>query len=391
MVRSEIDFDRVSRCDALKLFISATNVETGQAHIFEGAGITEDAVMASACLPHLFPGRRDRWRVFLGWRTMAAIRRFTRSSTPPPPKMCCSSRSIRSPGRACRNPRARSRTASTEITFNAGLLREFRAIAFVKELIAAGRIDAKEYRDIRMHRIDADEALSDLSASSKLNAEWAFLEYLRDPRAFGRRGLADGSFRCGGRGQHTGSAGDACAGHAPKRARNAWPQGSRVPRHPQAAHFRRSLGGRGALVASAGYQQGYCTHILVMQRRLDLAAGAAHFHAVKRVEQHLRDTARGQAEFAQIAAAGAQIRLDGLAKNIPTICARPDVTISPARAVLHVEQFLAVWRFVDFIQELGEAAGRIVEALRQRFVRACQDGARLHDRLFEGIAKARAR
>ena len=35
-------------------------------------------------------------------------------------------------------------------------------------------------RDIRMHRIDADEAFKDLSASSKINAEWAFLEYLRD-------------------------------------------------------------------------------------------------------------------------------------------------------------------------------------------------------------------
>ena len=31
-----------------------------------------------------------------------------------------------------------------------------------------------------MHRIDADEAFKDLSASSKINAEWAFLEYLRD-------------------------------------------------------------------------------------------------------------------------------------------------------------------------------------------------------------------
>jgi NTE family protein len=59
-------------------------------------------------------------------------------------------------------------------------LREFRAIAFVKQLIAEGRIDRDEYRDIRMHRIDADEALKDLTASSKINAEWAFLEYLRD-------------------------------------------------------------------------------------------------------------------------------------------------------------------------------------------------------------------
>ena len=68
------------------------------------------------------------------------------------------------------------------------LLREFRAIAFVKELIAAGRLPHGEYRDIRMHRIDADEAFKDLSASSKVNAEWAFLEYLRD---LGRTAASD--------------------------------------------------------------------------------------------------------------------------------------------------------------------------------------------------------
>ena len=46
---------------------------------------------------------------------------------------------------------------------------EFRAIAFVKELIAAGRmLSHGEFRDIRMHRIDADEAFKDLSASSKI-------------------------------------------------------------------------------------------------------------------------------------------------------------------------------------------------------------------------------
>jgi NTE family protein len=67
-----------------------------------------------------------------------------------------------------------------EITFNAGLLREFRAIAFVNELIEAGSIERGRYRAIRLHRIDADEAFRDLSASSKVNAEWAFLEYLRD-------------------------------------------------------------------------------------------------------------------------------------------------------------------------------------------------------------------
>ncbi|MDP3896629.1 MAG: patatin-like phospholipase family protein, partial [Mesorhizobium sp.] len=41
-------------------------------------------------------------------------------------------------------------------------------------------LDPAHDRDIRMHRIDADDAFRDLSASSKVNAEWAFLEYLRD-------------------------------------------------------------------------------------------------------------------------------------------------------------------------------------------------------------------
>ena len=67
-----------------------------------------------------------------------------------------------------------------EITFNATLLSEFRAISFVKELIADSKLSHADFRDLRMHRIDADAAFKDLSASSKINAEWAFLEYLRD-------------------------------------------------------------------------------------------------------------------------------------------------------------------------------------------------------------------
>src|SRR3954471_7270311 len=67
-----------------------------------------------------------------------------------------------------------------EITFNATLLSEFRAISFIRELIDNSKLSRKEFRDIRLHRIDADEAFKNLSASSKVNAEWAFLEYLRD-------------------------------------------------------------------------------------------------------------------------------------------------------------------------------------------------------------------
>ena len=67
-----------------------------------------------------------------------------------------------------------------EITFNASLLREFRAIEFVNRLIGEGKLDNGEYKNIRVHRVAADEALKPLSASSKFNTEWQFLKLLRD-------------------------------------------------------------------------------------------------------------------------------------------------------------------------------------------------------------------
>ena len=52
----------MNRCDArltvrgrpLALFVTATAVRTGAARIFEPAQISIDALLASACLPHLF-------------------------------------------------------------------------------------------------------------------------------------------------------------------------------------------------------------------------------------------------------------------------------------------------------------------------------------------------
>ncbi|KRA00402.1 patatin [Mesorhizobium sp. Root157] len=187
VVEQQIDFGNVHNCKALRLFISATNVETGQLRIFADGEISLEPVMASACLPQLFRaveidgvpywdgGYGGNPALFPFFHTtgtedvlLVQINPVVREGTP------TSAYEIQN--------------RIDEITFNAGLLREFRAIAFVKELIAAGRLPHGEYRDIRMHRIDADEAFKDLSASSKINAEWAFLEYLRD---LGRSAASD--------------------------------------------------------------------------------------------------------------------------------------------------------------------------------------------------------
>ena len=179
VVRTEIDFDKVRRCASPTLFISATNVETGQLRVFETGEISLEAVMASACLPQIFQAVEIDGVPYWdgGYGGNPALYPFF-TATPVEDVLLVQINPVVREG-APRSARE-IQNRIDEITFNAALLRELRGIAFVNELIDAGRLEATRYRRIRMHRIDADEAFRDLSASSKINAEWAFLEYLRD-------------------------------------------------------------------------------------------------------------------------------------------------------------------------------------------------------------------
>ena len=49
-----INFDEIHACEAVKLFVTATNVRTGTAKIFENKDINIDVLLASAALPFLF-------------------------------------------------------------------------------------------------------------------------------------------------------------------------------------------------------------------------------------------------------------------------------------------------------------------------------------------------
>jgi NTE family protein len=179
VVKRQIDFDRVHSAGGPMVFVSATNVETGQLRVFEKREVTLDAVMASACLPQLFKAVEIDGVPYWdgGYGGNPALYPFFYAS-PVEDVLLVQINPVVREGTPYSAREIQNRV--DEITFNAGLLRELRAIAFVKELIAAGSISHEQYRDIRMHRIDADEAFEHLSASSKANAEWAFLKYLRD-------------------------------------------------------------------------------------------------------------------------------------------------------------------------------------------------------------------
>ncbi|MCR9219294.1 MAG: patatin-like phospholipase family protein [Alphaproteobacteria bacterium] len=174
-----VDFERVQRCRGFRLHLSATNVRTGRIALFERTAVTADHVLASACLPFLFQAVEIAGEAYWdgGYMGNPALFPFFRT---------CSSDDVLI---VQINPLERPdlpRTAReiqerlNEITFNASLMREFRAIDFVTRLLEEGRLDPVQYKHVLIHMITDSEALAPLGASSKLNAEWEFLLHLRD-------------------------------------------------------------------------------------------------------------------------------------------------------------------------------------------------------------------
>ncbi len=179
IVEACIDFDRVRHCDSIRLFISATNVETGRVKVFDSRRLTVDMVMASACLPHLFRAvvvdGVPYWDG--GYMGNPALFPFhTESDSADTIVVQINPIERRGIPRSAHEIQNRL----NEISFNSSLLKELRAIDFVTRLLDEGKLDEAHYRRARIHIIENEAALNPLGASSKVNAEWAFLTHLRD-------------------------------------------------------------------------------------------------------------------------------------------------------------------------------------------------------------------
>lgn len=177
LLERQVDFERITHCEHIKLFVSATNVHSGRVRVFSCGEITLDAVLASACLPFVFQAVEIDDVPYWDGGYMGNPVLF-------PFFDACDSDDIVI---VQINPIERRDTPKTaqdilnrvnEITFNSSLLKEFRAIHFVSRLIEDGKLDRADYKQERVHRIQGEEFLNPLGASSKLNAEWAFLQHL---------------------------------------------------------------------------------------------------------------------------------------------------------------------------------------------------------------------
>jgi NTE family protein len=172
-----IDFERVRQQKLVKLFISATNVETAKVRIFEGKELTAEHVLASACLPLMMQaveiGGQFYWDgSFTG---NPAIFPLLLNSKAPDILMVHITPAER-PGVPKQSPAIMNRMQ--EISFNLSVVREMRTIAYLTRLSEAGKADLG--RRTYIHLIEAEDLIRTLSWSSRLNGDWNFLTYLHD-------------------------------------------------------------------------------------------------------------------------------------------------------------------------------------------------------------------
>jgi NTE family protein len=179
------------RSGEIALFVTATAVRTGQPRVFDRRDLSIEALLASACLPRLFraieidgepywdggySGNPALWPLIYNTPSLdivlVKIDPLVREGTP--------------------DTADEIADRINEITFNAGLASEMRAIAFVGRLIDEGRLTSSAYKRLRLHMVADEDGLAPLAASSKLNTEPAFIEALHAlGRAAGTRWLAE--------------------------------------------------------------------------------------------------------------------------------------------------------------------------------------------------------
>jgi NTE family protein len=172
------DFEKIQRETRWKLFLSATNVETGKIKIFKNPEVHVDSLMATTCLPTLFQAVEIDGHHYWDGGYIANPAIFPLIND-------CTAKDILvvqlTKGRPSKVPMRSEEITDrfNEITLNSCLIREIRAIYLITRLIDEGKISDPAMRRINLHIIKDNEFFSDLSAASKMNTGWPFMSKLR--------------------------------------------------------------------------------------------------------------------------------------------------------------------------------------------------------------------
>jgi len=164
------------------LVVSATRVRTGEARLFRDAEVTAEALLASACLPQLFPAVEIDGEAYWdgGYASNPPMRALVEAGAPADIVL------VRTTPVERPDPPAGASGVldrADEMTFGAALRQELRSLARAQRLLAdlpAAQGVLARLRDARLHAIGAEEEFRALKGGSHHDASWGFLRDMRD-------------------------------------------------------------------------------------------------------------------------------------------------------------------------------------------------------------------
>ena len=183
ILEKQIDFERLRAKCSIQLFIATTRVTTGTLRLFRNRHLSIEVLLASACLPSIQRAVEIDGEPY--WDGGLA-------ANPPifPLVHRCAARDIVVVIlNASRHPDIPKTSDEiwhrlNEISFSSSFFTELQGLALAtreaeQSLFPVGRLE-RRLRHLKMHLIDAQELMSQLSTMSRLNTHPAFLEALRD-------------------------------------------------------------------------------------------------------------------------------------------------------------------------------------------------------------------
>jgi NTE family protein len=176
-VENFFDCEALRSYQKIKLFLCATQVSSGKLKIFSTQDLSQEVILASACLPYFFQaieieGEHYWDGGFVGNPAIYPL--IYDCDTPDMVIVQLSAMRREALPRTAHEIRDRHK----EITYNACLMREMRSIEFITQLLDKGFLDPQKVKKLFIHLIRDEELFSRLNISSALNGNTSFLEFL---------------------------------------------------------------------------------------------------------------------------------------------------------------------------------------------------------------------
>ncbi len=167
------NYEKVSCATGPDFFVSATRVRDGKLRVFDCEEVTPEVIMASACLPTLFRAveifdkKTGRNEAFWdgGYTGNPAL--FPLFQRHLPDDIVVININPLEREKVPMSPQE-IQNRLNEISFNASLMKELRAIHFVQRLLEDGTLEWGRMARVYVHMIADDDLMTDLSVATKL-------------------------------------------------------------------------------------------------------------------------------------------------------------------------------------------------------------------------------